>query len=161
MHTISPQKNPQSGAVLITSLVMLVILTLLGLSTISTSTLEEKMAANSQEMNRAFQTAETGLQMVMADAAAFSTSNTVNDNSTPNDDTDDIYQYQITDDSFSSYGAETIYRSEFKQRTPPSRESGWDIGQYAFYYFDLSATGSTPSGAYSEVHSGVYQIGPK
>lgn len=51
----------QRGAVLIVALVLLVVLTLLGVSTMNSTQLEEKMAANSQLATRAFHAAETGL----------------------------------------------------------------------------------------------------
>lgn len=154
------QKNKQSGAILVTSLVMLVILTMLGLATMSTSTLEEKMAANSQEVNRAFQVAETGLEIAMTDQGAFTTKNVVDDNGTPDDYTDDVYTYENTNNTLSSYGASTTYRAEYKQKTAPPRGSGWDISTYAYYYFNLSGTGSTVSGASASISGGAYQVGP-
>ena len=51
----------QRGAVLVVSLVLLVVLTLLGVSVMNVTQLEERMAGNSQEMNQAFHSAETGL----------------------------------------------------------------------------------------------------
>lgn len=57
----------QRGSVLIVSLLMLLVLTLIGITAMSTSTLEEKMAGNSRDQNLAFQAAEAGLR----DAEAF------------------------------------------------------------------------------------------
>ena len=57
----------QHGAVLVTALVFLVILTLLGITSMSTNTLEERMAGNSQDINRAFQAAESGLSAAFYD----------------------------------------------------------------------------------------------
>ena len=51
----------QTGAVLVISLILLMILTLLGLSSMKMTSLEEKMAANSQESIGALQSAESGL----------------------------------------------------------------------------------------------------
>jgi len=51
----------QSGAVLIISLVMLLLLTLIGISGTQTSSLEEKMAGNLRDKSLAFQTAESAL----------------------------------------------------------------------------------------------------
>ncbi len=67
-HSIS--KNPlicditlqQSGAVLIVSLIMLLLLTLIGASSIQTTTLEEKMAGNIRDRNIAFQAAESAIR---------------------------------------------------------------------------------------------------
>ena len=62
-HSIS--NNPtlqQSGAVLIISLIMLLLLTLKGASSIQTTSLEEKMAGNLRDLNLAFQAAESALR---------------------------------------------------------------------------------------------------
>ena len=55
-------KAHQTGAVLMISLVILLILTLLGVSGMNTTVLQERMAGNVQEMNTAFQAAEAGLR---------------------------------------------------------------------------------------------------
>ncbi|MBF0264573.1 MAG: pilus assembly protein PilX [Gammaproteobacteria bacterium] len=52
----------QQGAILVTSLIFLVVLTVLGLSGARTSLLEEKMSANFKDKNLAFQAAETALR---------------------------------------------------------------------------------------------------
>jgi len=52
----------QSGSALIISLVFLLLLTVLGLSSMQSSTLQEKMAGNAAEKNRAFQLAEAALR---------------------------------------------------------------------------------------------------
>lgn len=52
----------QSGVVLIVSLVMLLLLTIIGITGMQVSGLEEKMAGNSKEKNLAFQAAEAGLR---------------------------------------------------------------------------------------------------
>jgi len=52
----------QSGAVLIVSLIMLLLLTLIGVSSSQVTGLEEKMASNSRDQNLAFQAAETALR---------------------------------------------------------------------------------------------------
>lgn len=54
-------KHAQRGTALVMTLVFLVLLTMLGITAINTSTLEEKMAGNSKDQNLAFQAAETAL----------------------------------------------------------------------------------------------------
>jgi len=51
----------QKGIALLTIMVFLLILTVIGLSSMSTSRLEQQMAGNTQWSNIAFQVAETGL----------------------------------------------------------------------------------------------------
>ena len=58
----------ERGMALIMSLVILMILTLLGITAMSTSSLEEKMSGNTQEGTRAFEVAESGLQNTLSDA---------------------------------------------------------------------------------------------
>lgn len=52
----------QNGAVLIISLILLLLLTLIGASSIQTTSLEEKMTGNIRDENLAFQAAETALR---------------------------------------------------------------------------------------------------
>lgn len=54
-------RRQQRGVVLVVALIFLLILTLLGINAMDTTVLETKMAANTQEVNHAFQTAEVGL----------------------------------------------------------------------------------------------------
>jgi len=59
---ISPLKTKQSGAVLIISLIMLILLTLIAVTGMQSTGLEEKMAGNTKDHNVAFQAAETALR---------------------------------------------------------------------------------------------------
>lgn len=144
----------QAGAVLFTSLVLLVLLTMLGLSTMFTATMEERMAANSQEINRSFQAASTGLALAFDDPAAFDTT------LTPENDGSATDLYAKSDNTIGGdeYTATTYYNSVFRQSTAPKRGSGWD-STYAYFHFDLSASGGTESGAISTLHGGAYQVG--
>lgn len=54
--------NNERGAVLIAGLMILVILSLLGITNMQTSTIEEKMANNMGQRQLAFQSAEAGLR---------------------------------------------------------------------------------------------------
>lgn len=146
--------NQQKGAVLITALVFLLILTILAVTSMTTNTLEEKMAANSQEINRAFQTAETGVEIAMSDEAAFSTANTKESDGTAGDP-----YPEKTMSGIGSYGATATYNAIYRQQTRPPRGSKWD-SSFSMYHFDLSATGRTATGATTTIHAGAYQIGP-
>jgi type IV pilus assembly protein PilX len=58
----SSTRNHQSGVVLVISLVMLVLLTLIGVTGMQVTNLEEKIAGNIKNTNAAFQSAETALR---------------------------------------------------------------------------------------------------
>lgn len=72
-------RNNQKGAVLIMALVILVVMTILGVTVMNTSSLEEKMAGNTQEHTRAFQVAESGLERVRQDMTKVNTMTTFDD----------------------------------------------------------------------------------
>jgi hypothetical protein len=154
-----PMNHGQRGAALVTSLVLLTIVTLLAITSMSTNTLEEKMAANSQEMNRAFQTAEAGIAKLLGDDAAFNTTNSVDDNGTPFNPADDIYDF-ITEDYVIGTQGTIDYSAEYRQKTVPKRGTGWDTTM-AFYHFDLSSNAITTSGVSARHHAGAYQVGKK
>ncbi|HEU5338836.1 MAG TPA: PilX N-terminal domain-containing pilus assembly protein [Sulfuricaulis sp.] len=65
-HSHSFEPHSQQGVALVMSLVFLLLLTMLGVTALSTTSLEEKMAANSKERNTSFQAAESAL--VVAEA---------------------------------------------------------------------------------------------
>lgn len=56
-------KKQQQGAALMMALVILLIMTLIGLSALQTSSLDMKIAANKQEKVAAYHIAETGLEL--------------------------------------------------------------------------------------------------
>ena len=61
-HHRAPSSTRETGFVLVTSLVFLVVLTLLAVSAINSSTLQERMASNQREKSRALQAANAGLE---------------------------------------------------------------------------------------------------
>lgn len=60
----------QTGVVLVMALVMLAVLTLIGVASMSSSTLEMKVAGNMQQHNTAFQAAQSRLAFAAADDPA-------------------------------------------------------------------------------------------
>ena len=59
---MNPSLSQQSGVVLMVSLVMLLMLSIIGVTGSQVTTLEEKMAGNSRDQNIAFQSAEAALR---------------------------------------------------------------------------------------------------
>lgn len=61
MKTFNSKKD-QGGAILIVALVMLLLLTIIGLSSIRGTTMQERMAGNSRDESLAFQASETAMR---------------------------------------------------------------------------------------------------
>jgi len=140
----APPSGParQRGVTLAVSLVLLLAITIIGVSSLTTTSLEERMAGNIQELNRAFQTAESGLNQAFANSADFSLAQTVTSTVT---------------NSHAFAEANT----DFKQFTKPRRGSGWSAKEFSSAHFETASTGTTNSGATATVHQGAYQIMPK
>ena len=67
-----PKTRRENGFVLVTSLIFLVVITLLAVSAINSSTLQERMASNQREKSRARQAADAALrrgELLLQDAA--------------------------------------------------------------------------------------------
>lgn len=66
----SSRRNTQSGAALVVSLMMLLVMTLIGITAMNTTVLEEKMAGNNRQRQIAFQAASGALRSAEAWLAA-------------------------------------------------------------------------------------------
>jgi Tfp pilus assembly protein PilX len=145
----------QSGAVLFTALVLMVLMTLLAVTMMGNTALDEKMAQNSQDKNRAFQGAETGIEMAIADAGTLNTSNTFNAAGVNTFSQGDINTLGTAQ---TGYGVNVTYSSVFLQKTAVSRGSGFDTS-FANYWFELQSLARTDTGASSTVSLGIFQVG--
>jgi Tfp pilus assembly protein PilX len=129
--TNSILKN-QSGAALVIALIMMVVLTLIGLASIFTSTFEMKISGNKKGSTDAFYAADSGAQVVTANALNFSSthSNPYNpfaDNTNPNPTNPTNAQAAITYNG-SQQGAPRGY--------------GISATQFQFEYFLIASTGT-------------------
>ena len=68
--------QPQAGVALLTSIIFLLILSIIGISSMQDSSFDQRMTTNSQNMLSAFQHAESGLAAALRDPTAFTLSNT-------------------------------------------------------------------------------------
>lgn len=131
--------SSQRGTALIMSLVILVILTILGMTAMSTSTLQEKMSANIQESTRAFQVAESGLQESLKSPGTF-----------------DLYAG--TSNNYTYGGGATTVATSYLQMSPPKRGSGYSSVDYDGANFDQTSTATGLAGARATISRGVVQI---
>jgi len=137
----------QRGAVLVVAMILLVVLTLLGVSAMTTTRLEERMASNDQEINRAFQSAESGL------SAAFNSDEAWTLTGSPGAD--------VTIPGKVS-GLSAQWSSSFIGWSPPPPGSLFSATSFQAAHFDLASVGgSGDNRIQATVHGGAYQIAPK
>jgi hypothetical protein len=149
-HLVACVGRHERGTALIMSLVILMILTILGITAMSTASLEERMSGNTQESTRAFQAAESGLNEALNTAGALDLNKT---DSTCGDGSSLPFSY-------SQMNASTSVCTAFVQFTPPKRGSGYGNSVEAAN-FNQKSTGSTGVGGKAVVNQGVAQIVPK
>lgn len=136
----------QRGAALVVGLVLLLILTLLAISGMNTATTELIMAGNEQYQTRAFQAAETGIEMAIATARlnpalAIDTIQADIPDTNPNAD-DDRYSANVVPSGCSGL--------------PP----GFSIGEFHSEHFQISSAGTSLRNAASTHTQGIYLIAP-
>ncbi len=141
-HSVAPRR--ERGAILIVSLILLVVLTMLGVTGIKTSTIEETMAANLQEGNRAFQAAETGIAVAFANAAAF----------------DLTADYTVPSAAIGLLGTQQTSTTSFEGWSAPPLDSGYSATSFRSAHFRILSTGTAGGNASSTVTAGAYQIAP-
>ena len=154
-------RHAQQGAVLITSLIFLIILTMLAITSMSTNTLEEKMAANAVENNIVFQAAESAASVAWKSFW---------ENSDPENFRPGALQGKAPDTftDFDGNKTDIEYLAAYEQESTPLRCAGdidsslcSEVGQTSrqFYRIETKAKNSDTSVS-ATVHMGGYKWGP-
>ncbi len=149
---IALKRTRQSGAVLIVAMIILVVLTLLGVTAMNTSSLEERMAANTQESVHAFQAAETGYSLAFQNQAVYRL---------PAYDLTGSYTGEEAQTTFAGSQDSSGYVATFMGFAPPPPGSGWSAVNSQAAHFNFRSTGQSGSGLTAIVNGGAYQIAPK
>ena len=138
----------QRGAALVVALVVLLILTILGVSALVSTALEGLMAGNVQEQNRAFQAAETGIEIALARSGSYGT----------------VTGQATTDPSITigSYNASANYAITYQGQTDiPRGPRATTANQVKVNRFMITSVGTTANnGATVTLNRGLYQVGP-
>jgi type IV pilus assembly protein PilX len=138
-------RTRESGAALVVGLILMLVLTVLGVSGMNMNTLELTMASNSQSQQDAFQAAETGIDLALA-GRDFTTTNAT---TVPSTSLGDQIETQAT--------------IEFQQTTPVpdiSFSMGVGTGSVQAYHFDITAVGDGPRNARATHTQSFYIVGP-
>jgi len=133
----------ESGTALIMSLVILMILTILGITAMSTASLEEKMSGNTQEGTRAFEVAESGLRSSLNDSSQFALTGSA------------ITTYPIN-------GRVAQVTTSYMQSSDPPRGLGFSNDRKAYFFQQVSKVNpqvdSTNIGLNTTITRGIAQI---
>ena len=136
------QLNKQRGAVLMMALVLLTVLTLIGVSSMSSSTLELKVSSNTQQHDVAFQAAQSVID-ITASEDPLNTNNYQVFKVDPNDPAyEQIINYASSDGKGTAQSATTWVGC--KKNIGSSLEEG---KAPASNFFNVRATGQTATGS--------------
>lgn len=134
----------ERGAALVVALILMLVMTVLGVSGMSTATLELTMAGNAQNQQDAFQAAETGIDIAISQS---------------NFATGTVSVVPVT-----TVGAgETEAVTRFQQATPVPDAAfsiGVGVGSVQAFHFDVTSVGRGPRGATSTHFQSFYVVGP-
>jgi hypothetical protein len=129
------------------SLVLLLVLTIIGVASLNTTALEEKMSTNIQEDHRAFAAAESGIRIGLDGGVTL-----------------DLYVVDTVDQDFmdpddaSRTMSNAHVETAFEGWSPPKRGSGFSSISFKAANFDISSEGTAGVGARTTLHQGVGQI---
>ena len=142
MRKIVIQINHKEGAVLIISLIMLLLLTIIGVTAIQTNSLEEKMAGNMRDQNLAFQAAESALRVGETETATIAASDFYTGSTNP------LSDINWANASVRAYKANALYIIE-----PPTITFGFGYeagtpssSAQTNYWYRITARGTSGTG---------------
>ena len=137
----------ERGATLIVSLVLLLVLTVLGVSGMNMATLELTMASNAQAHQTAFQAAETGIDIAISTPPFLTVA--------PN-----VLPVTPLGDGTATAQAVTTYQDPPTPVPDIAFSMGGTGGGISAWHFDIVAVGTGPRGAISTHNQSFYIVGP-
>ena len=162
-HTVitARPRHKQQGAVLITSLVFLIILTMLAVTSMSTNTLEEKMAANAVENNLVFQAAESAMPLVWNSFWLETDPDKFRPEALKNKTPDTITNFDgnSTDIEYNAVYEQQSAAQRCEGDTDPTQCS--EAGQTSRQFYRVNTTArNSQTGVSATIHVGGYKWGP-
>jgi Tfp pilus assembly protein PilX len=161
-------KYKQQGIVLVVALILLVVLTLLGISAMDTTILENRLSKNNEERHYAFQAGEAGLRQAQGVYNSNTLVNTLRNSATRTLDVDTaigrvVMSRKITGTTQTSQTRPGSTIVEFKgEGFGIPRGVPWGAGATSASYFETRTTGvNLENGAVrTTLHGGMRQLAP-
>jgi len=136
----------QAGAALVVGLILMLVLTVLGISGMNTATLELTMAGNTEAHQDAFQAAETGIDIPIGTLSFTTLAPTI---------------VPVTPLGDGSYSTRSVTTCMTTTPVPDIAFSmGTSTGTVQAFHFDIVAVGTGPRGAISTHNQSFYVAGP-
>ena len=135
------------------SLVMLLLMTILGLTAMSSATMEQKMVANSQDINTTLQASESATRAVLTDLNVLGSA--INSNAPVSADVRLDSGFNLANQPVKSQAAVT-YLGE-------SPVDGFSLGvsnkAFAAHHFQIAGKGTMSGNVTTETVQGIYRVG--
>lgn len=153
-----PPPQRQHGIVLVVGLVFLLVLTIIGITSLRTTTLEQRMAGNLQQRTVAFQDAEARISLLINSLNASQTNLSTNDICDPDNIDPDTDPDSVNTDVIASKHT----CPEYIGNSDPGRLTDTaEGGQTALLHFRIESNAVTRGNAAVTLQQGVYQRGPR
>jgi len=153
-----PRIQHQQGIVLVVALLILVVMTILGVSMLSSATLEERMASNLQGQNLTFQTAESCIRTALLPA-----NNALRDAAAINTDPVNVANLPL-DCAFANTNttAQVLYTSPDPDNSAESniKLRNYSMDQFVGFKITMDSAASLTSGASGSARAGGLRIAP-
>ena len=160
MRSNRQMARTQRGAALVIGMILLLVLTVLGISGLVTAALELQMAGNTQYEEQAFQAAEAGIENVLVDPS-LSTSWTLANmtNSSSSTYAEQNSQGYVSGSTTEQFRVSTHYDTSAGGTTVPG--GGFSLGTgLEAYHFTTESTGTAPRGSRDAHVQSFYILGP-
>ncbi len=148
----------QRGSVINVALLILMLLTLLGISFANLSSTDIKIAGNDRTQNLAFYSAEAARGYVAATPSLYGSTNvtTTEPLSFP-----DLTDTTLVANIATALGTKQSFSGTvtYQGRGNPPRESGYASPPFMAHRYQMLCNGTGPSNANSELEAGFYRIG--
>ena len=141
----------QQGAALVIGLILLLVLTLLAVSGMNSASLEFVMAGNEQYHTNAFQAAEAGIEQSVAQEQAAAQPWNPNPLLPAN-------AYAGATTATDSWTANVALQNNGVGNPAPS---GYSLGTFTQYYFEVQSAGTSTRGANAAHVQGISKLAPK
>jgi hypothetical protein len=154
MYSLTEHLRNESGSTMAVVMMILALLTLVGISAISTTNTEQHIATSEQIHKMAFYAAEAGRGYVSRNSDLYYDDNfTLGQSLSFPDTTDAAVKYDLS--ALESFNGTVEYIGS----SLPPRGSGFEAGLFRAHRYQMTSNGWGPRNSASRVEAGFYRIG--